>query len=497
MPTKPNPYLAAFQAADASGLGVIEAAALPMALSNLNEPLMIPMGELEEALDKEGTGLVKVEDWLAYFETQKDITVDDAIGEIKAEGSEAMLTMTGSELLQATDRMSKEARILHAADIHTAAWNSDINLVRRYIEIDRSSANAVDDTEFGGGYRPLHYASYVGSVEVVALLLEDGTVDINARTDSGCTSLFLACQQGRLQVAEMLIKEGADPTFMEEELNYTAVDVARPFREVFNLFKSEDYQYEDWSKKPPALSPCTLENARGNSIELTLPSIHEEPGVLKVREFKVKVVSLPTGTIADLLVVPRMEFNGGEEETLVLRGLEPSTSYGAYVAGINGFGYGEYGEMSNVVRTKDKPKKEKKVEATIEGSDAAEAGAGGDNATPKVAKKQALSPVDATPLSANKVSTKGLSTKPKKEKKERKEGGKKKRSSPPQASSTLPSLSSPNQGIAIPHSSTSPAPLRDISNPVERSSKKRGEDSDESSELNFDDLPRDSAVNIE
>lgn len=60
----------------------------------------------------------------------------------------------------------------------------------------REAVNVVDDTEFGEGYRPLHYAAYAGHVETVRVLLDSGA-DPRARNDAGCTALFLAAQQGK------------------------------------------------------------------------------------------------------------------------------------------------------------------------------------------------------------------------------------------------------------------------------------------------------------
>lgn len=232
--------------------------------------------------------------------------------------------------------------------------------MQKYIEIDPCLSSSVDDSEWGGHYTPLHYAAYRGHADICKLLLDDPKVDINGRTVTGCTPLFFAAQQGRADIVSMLLTAGADPTKAEEECNYTAIDVGRQFKStVFSIFKNgEEWEYEKWRQVPPALNPAKLMNPKGTSFEVQLsPIVDEDEGALKVREFKVKVVALPSGTMADLLIVPRTEWTGRAEESIFVRNLNPGTSYAVYIAGVNGMGYGPYGELSNVISTrKAKPK---------------------------------------------------------------------------------------------------------------------------------------------
>ena len=61
-------------------------------------------------------------------------------------------------------------------------------------------------------WAPLHYASG----QVVRLLPEYGT-DMDSKTDIGATLLYLLSQSNRnLEVAEMLLKYGADPNIRYE-----------------------------------------------------------------------------------------------------------------------------------------------------------------------------------------------------------------------------------------------------------------------------------------
>lgn len=72
------------------------------------------------------------------------------------------------------------------------------------------AANLVDASEFGEGYRPVHYAAYAGHAEVVALLLNNGA-RASEKNAAGCTPLFLAGQQGKASVVECLRRN--DPGF--------------------------------------------------------------------------------------------------------------------------------------------------------------------------------------------------------------------------------------------------------------------------------------------
>jgi len=48
----------------------------------------------------------------------------------------------------------------------------------------------------------------------IALYLLDQGADINARNDSGDTPLLCACKEGLLEMVEMLVSRGADPTLL-------------------------------------------------------------------------------------------------------------------------------------------------------------------------------------------------------------------------------------------------------------------------------------------
>ncbi|GMI15561.1 hypothetical protein TrVE_jg12007 [Triparma verrucosa] len=348
---------AAFSGVDAAGVGKVETIDIPLLLAALNQPLTVPMDELEAELDREGTGLIFESDFVNWVEkTALGPSIDDIyIGGDSSSASTNINDLNADQLFSKVTKVAAEARKTNSSDIHEAAWNGDLELVKRYISIDTSLANSVDDSEWGGGYRPLHYAAYQGYVEICKLLLDNATVDMNSTTSTGCTALFLSAQQGHPEVVRLLLLQGADPTIAEEEYHFTAVDVARSFKKtIFDpIFKNgEEWEYEKWKQVPSKLEPPKVSKAKGNSFEVELPSFSSDPESLAIRLFKLKIVSLPSGSITDLLIVPRSEWEGGEEESIIVRGLEPGCSYASYVSGVNGMGYGEYSEMSAVVTIK-------------------------------------------------------------------------------------------------------------------------------------------------
>ncbi|GMH79852.1 hypothetical protein TL16_g08295 [Triparma laevis f. inornata] len=244
----------AFASVDTAGVGKVETSSLPLLLSALNAPLTVPMDDLLALLDRTGTGLIFSDDFINWYtSTTSGPSIDDL-----SVGASSMSTnlndLTADQLFNKVEQVARLANKTSSSDIHEAAWNNDINLIKRYISIESSLANSIDDTEFGSSYRPLHYASYNGHYEI----------------------------------------------------------------------------YSD-----------------------TLP----------VRLYKIKVVSLPTGSIIDLLIVPRTEWMGGVEESVIVRNnIEAGGSYAVYVSGVNGMGFGEYSDMSEVVGIKEKKSEEDRKE---------------------------------------------------------------------------------------------------------------------------------------
>jgi ankyrin repeat protein len=75
------------------------------------------------------------------------------------------------------------------------------------------------------GWTPLHYAASAGQTAVVALLLENHAY-IDAESPNGSTPLMMASMYGTPDVVSLLLEEGADPSLKNQQ-GLTAVEFAR------------------------------------------------------------------------------------------------------------------------------------------------------------------------------------------------------------------------------------------------------------------------------
>jgi uncharacterized protein len=84
-----------------------------------------------------------------------------------------------------------------------AALKGNLPLVRRL--------QAGGATLDGAGWTPLIYAATGGHAAVVRYLLDQG-VRVDATSPNGTTALMMAVREHRIDVADLLIARGADPT---------------------------------------------------------------------------------------------------------------------------------------------------------------------------------------------------------------------------------------------------------------------------------------------
>lgn len=70
----------------------------------------------------------------------------------------------------------------------------------------------------------LHIASTKGYVEIAKLLIAQGA-DVNATTKTNKTSLFFACREGHTSMVALLLSHGADPAIKTNE-GFTCLSVA-------------------------------------------------------------------------------------------------------------------------------------------------------------------------------------------------------------------------------------------------------------------------------
>lgn len=87
------------------------------------------------------------------------------------------------------------------------------------------------------GWPPITYAAFNNHPEIVEYLIKKGA-DINAKTESGATALFLAARNGHIAVVKILLRYEADPTILDQN-GETAVDVAMKgnFDEILTLLR--------------------------------------------------------------------------------------------------------------------------------------------------------------------------------------------------------------------------------------------------------------------
>ncbi|RYG64092.1 ankyrin repeat domain-containing protein, partial [archaeon] len=103
---------------------------------------------------------------------------------------------------------AKAQRQFHT-DIHQASWQGDVQLVRSFLDAERRLVNSADETDYGEGWTPLHYAAYRGHLEVVQVLLSAGA-SVNSVNAFNFTPLYYGAQQGRKEVCNALMEYGAD-----------------------------------------------------------------------------------------------------------------------------------------------------------------------------------------------------------------------------------------------------------------------------------------------
>jgi len=110
-------------------------------------------------------------------------------------------------------KLANKAAQIFYTDIFTATWSGDLELVKIFLESESRSADASDESEYGGGWTPLQYASYQGHQSIVEELLKV-TKQVDKRNDYGFTALFYAAQRCHIDICKLLIDAGADPTIV-------------------------------------------------------------------------------------------------------------------------------------------------------------------------------------------------------------------------------------------------------------------------------------------
>ena len=92
-----------------------------------------------------------------------------------------------------------------------AAWDNDTEKVRWCLWLDRSLANARQDSIVSGepGTHILYVAALRGSAGMIRLLLDSGA-DVNARSIRNVPPLHVAAMYRDLEIVSLLVERGAD-----------------------------------------------------------------------------------------------------------------------------------------------------------------------------------------------------------------------------------------------------------------------------------------------
>lgn len=92
------------------------------------------------------------------------------------------------------------------AGMNRAAYCNDLRTLETLLDEKPGLIEAEEDH----GWRPLHSACHMGSLEAATLLLDRGA-DHRPGNLNGNTPFLLACQQGCPAVVSLLLSRGADP----------------------------------------------------------------------------------------------------------------------------------------------------------------------------------------------------------------------------------------------------------------------------------------------
>ena len=90
--------------------------------------------------------------------------------------------------------------------LHYCARNGFTSSVKRLLSIRNINVNVKDDES---GSTPLHYAARNGNVEIAHLILQNGA-EVNVRNNGGNTPLHWAAIFGNVDILHLLVENGAD-----------------------------------------------------------------------------------------------------------------------------------------------------------------------------------------------------------------------------------------------------------------------------------------------
>ena len=267
---------------------------------------------------------------------------------------------------QSSDGEASECEIAVAYDEKVDDAREALQAAEARVEVSErearvAAANLVDASEFGEGYRPIHYAAYAGHHEVVALLLNNGARP-GEKNEAGCTPLFLAAQQGKAAVVETLRRNdpGFDVTRKRDWVDagdgryLCPLDVCRPAdgKRVPARAATRDALMEGLDKidvRPPPAPLLTVHDQGGLEVSWTPDHYEVQTGGLDappVHALKIKVVPVDGADPAAIMVI-----RATAERARILTGfergrVEPGVSYVAVCARVSAAGASAYSASS-------------------------------------------------------------------------------------------------------------------------------------------------------
>jgi hypothetical protein len=165
--------------------------------------------------------IARKEAWEAYFKAYDALypkTIEDILW-IMAKAGHTKLVAPLMNLSKVTRNcihlqpiMMNVKNMYGQTQLHHCAKNGLTTSVKRLLSIRNITVNVKDLY----GSTPLHYAARNGHIEIARLLLQNGA-DVNVKSKYGWTPLHLAARNGHFDILHLLVENGAN---LEAQDNY-------------------------------------------------------------------------------------------------------------------------------------------------------------------------------------------------------------------------------------------------------------------------------------
>ena len=153
-------------------------------------------------LDTDGSGTVSQEEFVTWW-------VDRT----------AAIRKGGGLIAIKLKKLANKAARMFYTDIHTASWKGDLDLLKMFLDAEPALKDSEDSSEFGENWTPLHYACYQGHEDIVSELIDRRAV-IDRVNEHGFTPLFYAAQREHVNICQLLLHAGANPTIRGTNPDY-------------------------------------------------------------------------------------------------------------------------------------------------------------------------------------------------------------------------------------------------------------------------------------